>query len=372
MAKYIHQISGWPDYEYDLRALLPLLTQVLERKSELFGTLRTLGFDELLGAKLDAITTEVVKSSEIEGELFNLEVVRSSVARRLGMETGGIPSGNHELEGIVEVAVDATEHCFNALNEERLFNWHAALFPSGRGTFGRLRVGQWRDDALGPMQVVSKPMTANEVVHFEAPAASLVPEEIRQFVNWFEADTELSDVLKAGIAHLWFVTIHPFEDGNGRIGRAIMDMALARADKHTYRCYSVSSQIRAERQAYYDALSKAQCGTLDYTEWLEWFLRCLARSIDNASRRIDGAISRAKFWQRHSNAPLNDRQRRGVSRMLVGWEGNMTNKKWKTLVSCSDSTATRDLDELVNWGIFDKEGEGRGVRYRLLMEAPTL
>jgi Fic family protein len=261
--------------------------------------------------------------------------------------------------------LDATERCNAPLDEERLFNWHSALFPTGRGAFGRLRVGQWRDDALGPMQVVSRAMSAKEKVYFEAPSAARIPDEMRAFLDWCGDDNEASDILKAGVAHLWFVTIHPFEDGNGRIGRAILDMALARADKRPYRCYSVSSQIRKEREGYYDALVVAQTGGSDYTGWLAWYLGCLGSAIDDASGTVEGAMTRTRFWQAHAHNEMNDRHRSVLARMLMGWEGNMTNKKWQQITSCSDATASRDLDELVVWGIFKREGEGRGVGYRL-------
>jgi len=371
MASYIHRLSDWPRYQYDLRKIVPLLSAVIMRQGELFGSLKALGFEDLQDAKLQAIAEEVVRSSEIEGERLDPEAVRSSIAWRLGMSRGGVPSGDHHLEGVVDMAMDASERCDEPLTEERLFGWHAALFPTGRGAFGPLRVAQWRDDALGPMQVVSRPHTGKEKVHFEAPAADRIPTEMRAFLAWFEKEEEANGILKAGVAHLWFVTIHPFDDGNGRIARAILDMALARADKRPYRCYSISAQIRKERQGYYDALEAAQKGSLDYTAWLTWYLECLIRAIDDASATIGGAMARARFWQAHAQKNLNDRQRAGLARMLLGWEGKMTNKKWQAITKTIPKTAQRDLAELVELGIFERdEAGGRGAAYRLRSEKP--
>ncbi len=364
---YIHQRPDWPLYEYDLRALMPALSNVLVHQGRLFGRLEALGFDDLQDAKLNAIAAEVVKSSEIEGEMLDAEEVRSSVAWRLGMSLGGVPSGDHFVDGVVEMAMDASERSAARLDEERLFNWHGALFPTGRGEFGRIRVGQWRDDANGPMQVVSSAMTPKETVHFEAPAAALLPQEMRKFLDWFESGDEASALLKAGIAHLWFVTIHPFSDGNGRIGRAILDMALARADKRPYRCYSVSAQIRKERKSYYDALKKAQSGNLDYTEWLSWYLGCLDRALASAVETVSSAMSRNRFWQLHKDQDLNERQRIIVSRMLLGIEGKMTKRKWSAMGKCSPMTAFRDIDDLVQKGILESDGQGgRSAAYVLI------
>lgn len=370
MAQYIYQLPGWPLYEYDVRALMPKLSDVLIRQGMLFGRLEALGFHELQDAKLDAITAEVVKSSEIEGEILDLEEVRLSVASRLGMNVGGVPSGDY-VEGVVEMAMDASERCFNPLDEERLFGWHAALFPEGRGAFGRLRVADWRDDAQGPMQVVSRPMRPTEHIHFEAPAAPLIPQEMRTFLEWFGSDDEASGILKAGIAHLWFVTIHPFEDGNGRIGRAILDMALARADRRPYRCYSVSAQIRKERAGYYAALESAQRGSLDYTEWLEWYLGCLDRALVAAAETISSAMARNRFWHTHNDKELNGRQRKIISRMLIGIEGKMTKRKWRAMANCGAMTAFRDIDDLVEKGILIGDGgAGRSTAYVIVLPPP--
>jgi Fic family protein len=364
---YIHQLPDWPNYRYDLHALLPQFSKVLVRQGQLFGRLEALGFHDLQDAKLNAISAEVVKSGEIEGELLDLAEVRSSVAWRLGMSEGGVPSGDYFVEGVVQMAMDASERCNDPLDEERLFNWHAALFPTGRAEFGRLRVGQWRDDTQGPMQVASRALTLKETLHFEAPPATLLPSQMQAFLNWFDADNESSGLLKAGIAHLWFVTIHPFGDGNGRIGRAILDMALARADQRPYRCYSVSAQIRKERRAYYDALQTAQSGDLDYTNWLDWYLACLDRAIEAATETMSGAMSRNRFWQVHKDEELNDRQRKIISRMLMGIEGKMTKRKWAAMGKCAPMTAFRDIDDLVEKGILKSDGGGgRSTSYVLV------
>lgn len=357
MPTYIHERPDWPTYEYDLRALLPKLEIVLDQRGVLFGKLGALGFEDLQETQLAAISAEIVKSSEIEGERLNVEVVRNSVARWLGMSRGGISEGDRYVDGVVAMAMDAAENSKQPLDEERLFNWHAALFPSGRNVFGKMRVGMWRDDAKGPMQVVSK-AGGRERIHYEAPSADKIDQQIRVFLEWFESDGEPSHVLKAGIAHLWFVTIHPFEDGNGRVGRNILDLALARADDRPYRCYSVSAQILKEREGYYHALEQTQKGTGDYTLWLDWYLGCFGRAIGDAIEVVTGAMNRTRFWQVHQSAGLSDRQHRIVSRMLMGLEGRMTNKKYAALAKCSDATATRDLTELVAKGIFKSDGAG--------------
>ncbi len=357
MKKYIHERTGWPQYRYDAKALVPTLEAVALRAGELFGRLDALGFADLQEARLDAIAAEITKSSEIEGERLDLEAVRSSVANRLGMERGGVPSGDHAIEGLVEMALDAAQNWDEPLTEQRIFNWQAGLFPAGRNVFGPLRVGAWRDDAKGPMQVVSR-AGSREIVHFQAPAAHRLDAEMEAFLGWFEAANEPSQVLKAGIAHLWFETIHPLDDGNGRIGRNILELALARADKRPYRCYSVSAQIQEERNAYYGALQAAQSGDGDYTDWLAWFLACFARALESAVETVSGALFRTRFWQAHREAPLNDRQRRVVSRMLMGMDGRMTNKKYSKMAKCSDATATRDLSDFVAKGIFMSDGAG--------------
>ena len=363
MKGYIHQRAEWPHYTYDPARLLPLLEAAVLKRGELFGRLDALGFPDLEEARLDALTIEIVKSSEIEGEVVDLEVVRSSVANRLGVARGGIATGDHYVEGLVEMALDATQNHAMPLTVERIFNWHRSLFPYGRNSLGRVRTGEWRDDAKGPMQVVSG-AGGREKVHFEAPPAARISHEMDRFLSWFAGENVASLVLKAGIAHLWFETIHPFEDGNGRIGRNILDMALCRADQRTFRCYSVSSQIRNERKGYYAALERAQSGDGDYTSWLEWFLCCFAQTLDAATRTVHAALDRTRFWQAHAGTRLNARQQGVVSRMLMGFEGRMTNRKYSKLAKCSDATASRDLNDLVSKGLLARDGSrGRSAGY---------
>lgn len=343
-----------------------MLESVLAKRGQLFGVLGALGFDDLEETRLSAMAAEIVKSSEIEGERLDAELVKNSVARWLGMSRGGVRVVDHYTEGIVAMAMDAAQNPEASLTEERLANWHTALFPTGRNAFGQITVGGWRDDTKGPMQVVSR-AGYREVVHFEAPAAARLDSEMGQFLDWFNREeNEPSPIIKAGIAHLWFLTIHPFDDGNGRIGRNILDLSLARADGRPYRCYSVSAQLLKERDGYYNALEAAQKGTEDYTAWLEWYLACVGRAMDSAIEVVGGALRRTHFWQAHQDPGLNERQHRVVSRMLLGFEGRMTNRKYAAMAKCSDATATRDLTDLVAKEIFLNDGAGgRSVGYVL-------
>lgn len=363
---YIHMRPDWPRFEFDASALMEPLANASASRGLLVGRLEGLGFGELQDANLDAISSEVTQSSAIEGERLDFDTVRSSIARRLGMDAGGSPSGDHRIEGVVDMALDAAENADQPLNAERLFRWHSGLFPGGMGAHGRTRVGAWRDDSLGPMVVASGP-AGRERIYFEAPAAERLEHETRAFLAWFENGPPMNGILKAGLAHLWFVTIHPFDDGNGRIGRAILDMALARSDRSPWRCYSVSSQIRHERKAYYDALESAQKGTMDATDWLAWYLSCLTRALDRASDTVSSAVQRTRFWAAHADKALNERQRKAVMRMLMGWEGNMTRRKWIRLFDVAESSAKRDMTELVEFGIFRVgEAGGRSTAYELI------
>ena len=268
----------------------------------------------------------------------------------------------------VDMTIDATDQWQKPLTADRLFTWHSGLFPSGRNSKGPILVGQWRDDSMGPMRIVSGPI-GKEKVHFQAPDAPRLPQEMNQFLKWFESSSEKNGVIKAGLAHLWFVTIHPFDDGNGRIGRSILDLALARDDRRAWRCYSVSSQIATEKKKYYDALEHAQSGSLDVTEWLCWFTECLARALTHASDSVSGALQRSRFWKDHSNGDINERQRVVLSRMLLGFKGKMTNKKWVKMAKCSNATAIRDLAYLVELGIFARaDGAGRNSAYQLILD----
>jgi Fic family protein len=366
MPKYIHELPEWPKFQWDQTALAERLAAVRHRQGRLIGRMEGLGLKLRAEATLRTLTEEVVKSSEIEGEILNKDQVRSSLARRLGIEIGALTPADRNVEGIVEMILDATEKYDELLTAERLFSWHAALFPTGRSGMRKITVVNWRTEAAGPMQVVSGPI-GRERVHYQAPAASKLDHEMNAFLTWFNGDAEGVDpVLKAGIAHLWFVTIHPFEDGNGRIARAIADQQLARSEKSAQRFYSMSGQIRQERNAYYDILEATQKGDLDITPWLEWFLACLGRAIDGAETILGSVLLKAKFWKLHEDESFNDRQRKVLNRMLDGFEGKMTSSKWAALAKSSQDTASRDIDDLLTRKILVRDAAGgRSTSYSL-------
>jgi Fic family protein len=343
MAGYIHELPDWPKFRCDHKNLAENLAGVRHRQGRLIGRMEAIGFSLRSEAVLQTLTQEVIKSSEIEGEILDHDQVRSSIARRLGMEIGGLTPADRHVEGVVEMMLDATQKYDQPLNDERLFAWHAALFPGGRSGMRRIKVGAWRDNSSGPMQVVSGP-TGRERVHYEAPPASRLDREVKAFVDWFNADAGIEPVLKAGVAHLWFVTIHPFDDGNGRIARAIADMALARSEQTSQRFYSMSAQIRQERNAYYEMLESTQKGDLDITSWLQWFLGCLDRAFDGAETILANVFKKARFWERHAGAAFNERQRDMLNRLLGEFEGKVTSSKWAKLEKCSQDTAFRDIE----------------------------
>jgi len=363
--RYIHQQPGWPGLTWLAAEHAAGLTSVRHRQGRLLGQMEGLGFELRNEASLTVLTSDVVKSSSIEGEELDPDEVRSSIARRLGLDAGGLPAPGREVEGVVEMMVDATRGHAMRLTEERLFAWHAALFPTGRKALTPIRVGAWRTEGSGPMQVVSGPM-GRETVHFVAPDADRLPDEMRRFLAWFNEPSPLDPVLRASLAHLWFVTIHPFDDGNGRIARAIADMCLARADGTSDRFYSMSSQIEAERKDYYLQLEHAQRGGLDIAPWHAWFLGCLERAIGNAEMNLAAVLHRARFWQHASRYSLNPRQRLVVTRMLNGFEGFLTTSKYAKLAKCSTDTALRDIQELVVHGLLVRNSSGgRSTSYRL-------
>ena len=365
-ARYIHQLKNWPDFRWDQDHLLPILTAVRHRQGRLIGRMEALGFSLRNEAALRSLTEEVIKSSEIEGEILDKDQVRSSLARHMGMNVGALPPADRHVEGVVEMMLDATQKFDMPLTDERLFDWHAALFPTGRSGIRKIRVGAWRDAAADPMQVVSGP-TGRERIHYEAPHAKKLPTEMRKFLMWFNSKDHMDEVLKAGIAHLWFVTIHPFEDGNGRIARAIADMALARSDKTSQRFYSMSAQIRVERKIYYEILERTQKGALDITSWLEWFLTCLGRGFEGAETILSTVLVKARFWENHTGEPFNERQRIMLNRLLDGFEGKLTSSKWAKLAKCSQDTASRDIDDLIKRGILVKDAAGgRSTSYSLI------
>lgn len=325
-----------------------------------------LGFELRREASLGTLTDDVVKSSAIEGEHLDREEVRSSIARRLGMDCAGLIPASRDVEGVVDMMLDATRQFAKPLTKERLFDWHAALFPTGRSGLRRITVGAWRTPESGPMQVVSGPM-GREKVHFEAPAAERLDKEMRRFLDWLDRDSEMDPVIKAGMAHLWFVTIHPFEDGNGRIARAIGDLALARADGNRDRFYSLSSQIESERKDYYRQLEQQQRGTPEITAWLEWFLDCLGRAISSAETSLSKVCFKARLWDKIHSKPVNERQREILNRMLEDdFEGHMNTSKYAKMTKCSTDTALRDIQDLKERGVFiQNPGGGRSTSYRL-------
>jgi Fic family protein len=366
---YIHQADDWPHFRWSNEELAQRLAAVRHRQGRLIGRMEALGFPLREEAVLQALTEDVLKSSEIEGEILDREQVRSSIARRLGMDIGGLVAADRHVEGVVEMMLDATQNYAQPLTSERLNGWHAALFPTGRSGMSRITVGDWRDDAMGPMQVVSGPI-GRERVHYEAPPARQLDDEMNAFLAWFEAGPDLDPVLKAALAHLWFVTIHPFDDGNGRIARAIADLALARAEQTAQRFYSMSAQIRVERNAYYDMLEATQKGGLDITRWLAWFLDCLDRAFDGAEGILANVMRKARFWERLAGQALNERQQKVINQLLDGFEGKLTNKKWSVLTKSSPDTALRDLNDLVQRGVLVRDaGGGRSTSYSLAPES---
>lgn len=362
---FIHQRTGWPDFIWDSEALAGALATVRYKQGKHLGKMEALGYDLRVEANLTALTDEVVKSSAIEAEELDPAEVRSSIARRLGLDVAGLPEPGRQVEGVVEMMLDATRNFNVPLTAERLFDWHAALFPTGRSGMARITVAAWRPADVGPMQVVSGPI-GREKVHFEAPAAERLDAEMARFLEWFDSPPPVDPVLKAGIAHFWFITIHPFEDGNGRIARAIADMALAQADGSADRFYSMSSRIEAERTEYYFQLESAQRGSLDITAWLAWFLGCLDRSIEDADEMLEAVLYKARLWQWINRDPVNDRQRKVINRLLDDFEGDLTTSKYAKLTKCSNDTALRDIRELLRRGVLVKNpGGGRSTSYRL-------
>jgi Fic family protein len=369
-AGYIHLREDWPAFRWDASALAPLLADTRHAQGRLLGRMEGLEFRLRGEADLAVMTAEVVKSSAIEGERLNDREVRSSLARRLGIDIGGTAPVSRAVEGVVEMMLNATREYEASLSAERLFAWHAALFPTGRSGMRKITVGAWRHSEAGPMQVVSGPL-GREKVHYEAPEAGRLSHEMAIFLDWFNADPSTDPVIKAALVHFWFVTIHPFEDGNGRIARAIADMALARCDGTAQRFYSMSAQIEAERSAYYDVLEQSQKGDLDVTEWLTWFLACLGRSLDRAQETLSTVLLKARVWQRVGSAGVNERQRKVINRLLDGFEGNLTSSKYAKLTHCSSDTALRDIRDLLARGVLLRNpGGGRSVSYRIADPEP--
>ena len=362
---YIWEKKAWPTLTWDNESLSRLLAAVSRDQGRLLGKMEGLGFGLRTEANLQTLTEDVVKSSEIEGERLKGDQVRSSIARRLGLDIGGLVPTDQAVEGVVEMMLDATNNYASPLTTERLFGWHAALFPAGRSGMRKIRVGAWRDDHDGPMQVVSGPI-GREAIHYQAPPAECIPKEMEQFLEWFGQPGNSDPLLRAGLAHLWFVTIHPFDDGNGRIARAIADMALAQSEETGQRFYSMSAQIRQERNEYYAMLERAQKGGLDVTNWQDWFLSCLQRALGRAEDALGTILEKARFWQRFAAESLNARQVKVLNRLLDGFEGKMTSSKWARIAKCSQDTAYRDILDLVERGVLQKDpGGGRSTSYSM-------
>lgn len=362
---YIWQLSDWPHWAYDAQRLAPLLARVHQAQGHLSGRMRDLGMDLREEAALRVLTEDVLKTSEIEDEKLEPGSVRSSVARRLGVEIAALAPADRHVEGMVDMVLDATRQHDRSLTTERLFGWHAAMFPTGGSGLRKIRVGSWRDDAQGPMQVVSGPLQRQNV-HYEAPPAQQLDAEMNDFLLWFNADQQDDPLIKAGLAHLWFVTIHPFEDGNGRIARAVGDMALARAETAAQRYYSLSAQIQRERKEYYNRLESTQKGTMNVTGWLEWFLDCLLRAVHGADDTLSSVLTKAGFWRRWSGTSMNERQIKLLNRLLDGFEGKLTSSKWAAIAKCSQDTALRDITDLAERGVLMRsQASGRSTSYEL-------
>lgn len=363
---HIYQKTQWPNFTWSNSALLELLGYVRHKQGLLLGRMQNLGFSLREEAVLQTLTQDVLKTSEIEGEVLNPDQVRSSIARRLGIDIGALAPSDRHIDGVVDMLLDATQHFDRPLSEDRMFGWHSALFPTGRSGMYKITVGSWRDQAAGPMQVVSGAM-GREKVHFEAPSSEKVPEEMAVFIQWFNDTQAIDPVIKSAIAHLWFVTIHPFDDGNGRIARAITDLQLARSDNNSQRFYSMSAQIQLERKHYYDILEKTQKGDLDITEWLVWFLTCLGRALEATETTLDTVLSKASYWEFFALKNISERQKLMLNKLLDGFEGKLTTSKWAKITKVSNDTALRDILDLVEQEVLVKEDAGgRSTSYRLV------
>ena len=368
MEIYIHQKDNWPDFTWRSEEFLTQLSEARNLQGRLIGKMESLGFDLRNEALLDTLTLDVLKSTEIEGEFLNPDQVRSSIARRLGMEIAGSIDSDRNVDGMVEMMIDATHNCLKPLTAERLFDWHAALFPMGRSGIFKITVADWRKDTTGPMQVVSG-ASGKERVHFQALDSDLIETEMIRFLKWFNENDKIDLVIKAAVAHLWFVTIHPFQDGNGRITRALTDMLLAQSDKSTQRFYSMSAQIRIERKQYYEILEKTQKGELDITEWIKWFLSCLTNALKSTDTILTKVLFKGDFWNRHSKTIINERQKKLINRLLDGFEGKLTSSKWAKIAKCSKDTVIRDINDLIYKDILQKEtAGGRSTNYELKNE----
>ncbi|MEX3945364.1 Fic family protein [Paraburkholderia sp. BR10937] len=362
---YIWQAGDWPQWRFDLAALAEPMAEVSRAQGLLVGRLADVGLALRDQASLAALTEDVLKTSEIEGEQLDVASVRSSIARRMGVDIGALAPVDRHVEGVVEMVLDATTNSRAPVTRERLFGWHAALFPTGYAGLSRINVGAWRDDANGPMQVISGPI-GRQRVHFEAPPANRLEAGTRRFLDWLNGPAQEPPLIKAALGHLWFVTLHPFDDGNGRVARAIGDLLLARADGSAQRFYSLSAQIQRERKGYYEILERTQRGSMDVTLWLAWFFDALHRAVDQAQITLDAVLAKARFWREWATTPFNERQVKLLNRLLDGFDGKLTSGKWAAIAKCSSDTALRDINDLVARGVLRKaEGGGRSTSYEL-------
>ena len=363
MAKYIYQSENWTDFTWKSEEINLLFGEVRNLQGKVNGQMNALGFSMKEEASLTTLTLDVIKSSEIEGEILNYDQVRSSIARRLGMDVAGLVASDRNVEGVVEMMLDATQNFQQPLTEERLFGWHSCLFPTGWSGMYKIEVGQYR---TGEMQVVSGAI-GKEKIHFEAPNPTIVKAEMDAFLNWINNDkNELDPVLKTAIAHFWFIIIHPFDDGNGRIARAISDLLLARSDKSSERFYSMSNQILADKKTYYEVLQKVQHNDRDITAWLKWFLHCLKNALLETELSLQKILNKANFWKTHENTPFNERQRFIINKLLYDFEGKLKTSKWAKMTKCSTDTALRDIKDLIDKGVLKQESEGgRSTNYEL-------
>jgi Fic family protein len=368
MSQFIHQHPDWPAFSWSSEAIIGQLSEVRNLQGRLMGKMESLGFELRGEAFLETLTLDVLKSAEIEGEVYHPEQVRSSIAQRLGMDYAGTMASDRNVDGMVDMMLDATRNCFEPLTRERLFDWHAALFPTGRSGMFKIVVADWRKDTAGKMQVISG-AAGREKVHFQAPDAVLMDAEMSRFLHWLNHEEAIDRVLKAAVAHLWFVSIHPFQDGNGRITRAITDMLLARSDRSQQRYYSMSAQIRIERKDYYQVLEKTQKGTLDITAWIVWFLSCLIRALHATQAITDKVLAKADFWNRHANKVMNERQLNILNTLLDSFEGKLTSMKWAKMAKCSKDSAIRDMNDLIDKGILKKEDAGGRSTHYILKDA---
>lgn len=367
---YLHQNKDWPNFKWDNDTILPYVSKVRNLQGRLIGKMEGIGFELREEAVLETITEDVIKSSEIEGELLNPEEVRSSVARRLGMEISGLPSASRDVEGVVEMMLDATQKYKEPLTKDRMCGWHAALFPTGRSGMYKITVGDWRGDAGGPMQVVSGPM-GKEKIHYTAPEAPRLEEEMNQFIVWFNSDTNMEPVIKSAIAHLWFVSIHPFDDGNGRIARAIADTQLARADRTNQRFYSMSAQIMKYKKGYYDILESTQKGSIDISQWLVWYFERLTDALEITNQTLSKILIKAKFWELHKNTQFNERQIEMINKIQGDFVGKLHSSKWAKMTKVHRDTARRDIQDLIEKGVLSDSGEGgRSTNY--ILNLPNL